>query len=160
MVVLGVPAAIWALLNLHEQKVIAAFSAREVRHDPVLARRRREMAPARVRMLADWLLVTAVFTCLSGISCLFLGSLGHGNSVFLFSAGLVALVQGLALIVCYPKMSKLASYEFALCGCIIAMLPLSPAALLGLPAGIYILAALRRPEVVEAFEAERAKHLG
>src|SRR5438093_409550 len=54
------------------------------------------------------------------------------------------------------KTKDLASHDAAVFGSVLAMVPLSPGFLIGSPVGIILFKALRQPEVIEAFQAQKA----
>jgi hypothetical protein len=65
----------------------------------------------------------------------------------------VGLIMSVVIFMGAMKMKKLESYNFALAGTIIAMVPcISPCCLVGLPIGIWALVILMKPEVKSAFQ--------
>ncbi len=68
----------------------------------------------------------------------------------LMAAFFMASIGGIILAAAL-KMRKLKAYRLCRMGSILAMLPLSPAFLIGLPLGIWALCVLRRPDVKAAF---------
>jgi hypothetical protein len=71
-----------------------------------------------------------------------LGAIG-GTVAFLLAAG--TLVYGAI------HLRRMTGYEWCIAACIIAMVPWSIAALIGLPVGIWAFRSLRRPDVRDAF---------
>jgi hypothetical protein len=71
--------------------------------------------------------------------------------------GIVFALIGIALSVVVwmaaVKMENLQSYNFALVGAIVAMLPCTPCCIIGLPMGIWAVIVLAKPEVKSAFSA-------
>jgi hypothetical protein len=66
----------------------------------------------------------------------------------------IAMVVGVVIFLGASKMQKLQNYNFAMAAAIIAMIPcISPCCLIGLPAGIWALVVLLKPEVKAAFTA-------
>jgi predicted Ser/Thr protein kinase len=66
---------------------------------------------------------------------------------------LVGLLPGVAMIVGAVKMMRLRSYPWAITASVLALLPCTPAGLLGLIMGVWSLVVLSRPEVKAAFAA-------
>jgi hypothetical protein len=66
-------------------------------------------------------------------------------------AAIIALLQGSVILIGARQMRKLEAYQFVVLTCLVAMLPCSPAILIGLPMGIWALIALRSPEIKAAF---------
>ncbi len=66
--------------------------------------------------------------------------------------GIIGVVVAALIIFASLKMKKLENYNLAMAASIIAMIPiLSSCCLIGLPAGIWALVVLRKPEVKSAF---------
>jgi hypothetical protein len=64
----------------------------------------------------------------------------------------IGVIIGVVILLGALKMQKLQNYNFAMAAAIIAMIPcISPCCLLGLPAGIWALIVLMKPEVKAAF---------
>jgi len=63
---------------------------------------------------------------------------------------------GVLMIIGALKMMRLESHRWAMTVSILALLPCSPAGLIGIIAGIWSLMVLNRPNVVAAFEAQSA----
>jgi len=78
-----------------------------------------------------------------------------GFAFILLLAWLVLLTTGIVTIVGALKMMRLQSYGWAMTASVLALLPCSPAGLLGLVVGIWALVVLSRPEVKRAFLTER-----
>jgi len=69
----------------------------------------------------------------------------------------IGIIVGVVILLGAFKMMKLQSYNFAMTAAIIAMIPcISPCCLLGLPAGIWALVILMKPEVKAAFDQPAA----
>lgn len=81
------------------------------------------------------------------ISALFLGSLILLLFIVSFGIGIVMIVGGL-------KMMRLQSHGWAMTASILALLPCSPAGLVGLVVGIWSLVVLSRPRVKAAFQQQ------
>ena len=65
---------------------------------------------------------------------------------------IIGMIVGVVILLGAMKMMKLQSYGFAMAVSILAMLPcISPCCLIGLPAGIWALIVLLKPEVKAAF---------
>jgi hypothetical protein len=65
---------------------------------------------------------------------------------------IISIGIGVGILMGAMKMQKLQSYNFALAAAVIAMIPcISPCCWLGLPAGIWALVILMKPEVKAAF---------
>ena len=64
---------------------------------------------------------------------------------------------GVAIILGALKMMRLQSHGWALTASVLALLPCSPANLLGLAMGIWSLVVLNRPQVKAAFRAQQAR---
>jgi len=77
-----------------------------------------------------------------------------GLPMFLAFAG--SFIIGVLMIIGALKMMRLESHRWATTVSILALLPCSPAGLIGLVAGIWSLIVLNRPNVVAAFEAQSA----
>ena len=67
-----------------------------------------------------------------------------------------SFIIGVLMIIGALKMMRLESRRWAMTVSILALLPCSPAGLIGLVAGIWSLIVLNRPNVVAAFEAQSA----
>src|SRR5262245_64938710 len=68
-----------------------------------------------------------------------------------------SFIIGVSIIIGALKMMRLESHRWATTVSILALLPCSPAGLIGLVAGIWSLIVLNRPNVVAAFEAQSAR---
>jgi hypothetical protein len=64
---------------------------------------------------------------------------------------LALIAQGPIIIMGALKMRHLESYGWALAGSIVALVPVTPLAVFGLPTGVWALAVLTAPEVKAAF---------
>jgi hypothetical protein len=81
-----------------------------------------------------------------GIAAMMQGGLGI---VF----NIIGMIVGVVILLGAMKMKKLQSYGFAMAASIVAMVPcVSPCCLLGLPAGIWAIVILTKPEVKAAFQ--------
>ena len=115
----------------------------------------------QVRKPADGLLIAGGINILCIIPfTLLMGSMILSNSRLLPQAGLDAKVAALSLLVTclgamivygVMRMKELESYKWSVRSSILAMLPISPGCLLGVPFGIWALAILLRKEVKGAF---------
>jgi hypothetical protein len=83
---------------------------------------------------------------------------GRGGGMAMLQGGLgivlniIGLIVGAVIILGALKMKKLQSYNLAMGASIVAMIPcISPCCLIGLPAGIWALIVLMKPEVKMAF---------
>src|SRR5436190_24286820 len=72
---------------------------------------------------------------------------------------LLSCVIGVVMIIGALKMMRLQSYGWGMTASILALLPCSPAGVVGLVAGIWSLIVLSRKNVKEAFEARRTGRL-
>jgi tRNA A-37 threonylcarbamoyl transferase component Bud32/uncharacterized membrane protein len=121
-----------------------------------------EVIKRHVEAPAIWLMVTGVLTVLISLvgvidqSIVWSGA--HGSSQwtipvkwFLF---LVNAPLGFLIILGSQKMMKLEMFGMARLGCKLALLPLGPAALLGIPIGIWTLMVLSHPKVRSAFRTD------
>jgi hypothetical protein len=63
---------------------------------------------------------------------------------------------GILMIIGALKMMRLESHRWAMTASILALLPCSPAGLIGIVAGIWSLIVLNRQGVVAAFDAQRS----
>lgn len=68
-------------------------------------------------------------------------------------ASLASLAIGVTMIIGALRMMRLRSYRWAMTASILALLPFSPASLLGIAIGIWSLVVLNRPNVRAAFAA-------
>jgi len=93
---------------------------------------------------------------------LLMGSMILTNSRLLPQAGLDAKVAGLSLVVTcmgalivygVMRMKELENYKWAVISTVLAMLPISPGCVLGVPFGIWAISVLLRKEVRKAFAA-------
>jgi hypothetical protein len=69
--------------------------------------------------------------------------------------GLLVSTQGVRVMRGGARMRRLERYDSVTLAALLSLLPLSPAFVLGLPAGIWALVVLRQPAVVAAFRARR-----
>jgi serine/threonine protein kinase len=83
---------------------------------------------------------------------------GHRDAGFFAMTSLLALPMAagaIFLFVAALRMAKMRSYVMVVIAAVLAVLPWSPAVLLGLPFGIWALRVLRRAEVMAAFAEDR-----
>jgi len=79
-----------------------------------------------------------------------LGNMMSGGIGMVFNV--IGIIIGVVILMGAMKMRKLQSYGFVMAAAVIAMIPcISPCCLLGLPAGIWALIVLMKPEVKAAF---------
>jgi len=71
-----------------------------------------------------------------------------------------SFVMGLVIIIGALQMLRLKSYRWGMAASILALLPCSPASLLGLVFGIWSLVVLNRPGVIAAFDSQSAPGSG
>jgi len=76
--------------------------------------------------------------------------------LFALALPMVGVVTGVIMIIGAVKMMRLRSYSWAMTASVAALLPCTPAWLLGLIMGIWSLVVLSRPEVKAAFAAQAA----
>jgi len=115
----------------------------------------------QVRKPADGLLIAGGINILCIIPfTLLMGSMILSRSRLLPQAGLDAKVAGLSLLVTclgavivygVMRMKELENYKWSVISSILAMLPISPGCLLGVPFGIWALSVLLRKDVKKAF---------
>jgi hypothetical protein len=80
----------------------------------------------------------------------FFSSMGGGLGIV---QDIISAVAGVVVLMGASKMQKLQNHQFALTAGIVAMLPcISPCCVFGLPAGIWALVVLNKPEVKSQFE--------
>jgi hypothetical protein len=105
-----------------------------------------------------WQLLMLILNIL-GTSLSFMGGGGGGDRGFAMMQGgvgilfnIIALAVGGLILFGAMKMKNLQSYGLAMTVSIVAMIPcISPCCLIGLPAGIWALVVLMKPEVKAAF---------
>ena len=132
---------------------------------PVPARVNLQEARAQVRGPAIALLITGIIDCaIFGLGALawvlseaMMIPLSSGLRMLL-PASVGALVIGVVMIIGALKMMRLESYRWAMRATILALLPCTPASLLGLAAGIWSLVVLNRRGVAAAFDGRAAGH--
>jgi tRNA A-37 threonylcarbamoyl transferase component Bud32 len=163
----------WTLWILLKPEVKAAFKAqleRSLRSPapvppdgipqsaPATGARARVAAPSRA------LLVTGItYTAFTVLGSLIVGTEVLYSHPAIFSSNdkeaaqwtllvmLALLAQGPIIIMGALKMRHLESYGWALSGGIVALVPVSPLAIFGLPVGVWALSVLTAPEVKAAF---------
>jgi hypothetical protein len=104
-------------------------------------------------------------TMIGGVNCcfwclFFIARLGGPQSAWELTIALTVpgLLQGIMVILGARQIEKLENHEFGKFSCFLAMLPCSPAFLIGLPLGIWTLVVLRNPEVRAAFAGRSKRH--
>src|SRR5262249_18647034 len=102
----------------------------------------------QVKAPAGGLLVTAVLT---GFAWAMIGTIERRLPDGAFFVGVMIVVLIAVIIHGALMMAKLRRYEWAIAACILAIVPWSPAAGVGIPVGIWGLMTLRRKEVQAAF---------
>jgi len=150
---LGLPMGIWALVVLSRPEVEAAFAA--TAKPPVPA--------DRVRRPAIGLIVAAVINAMIYFLVQMMGlehTLRFGEPAGLIAASVGAILVSLLIILAAWRMMSLRSYGLAVAGSILALIPLGPGWLIGLPFGIWALAMLTRPDVKAAFGAAKGRSAG
>ncbi len=106
----------------------------------------------RVKGLALGLMVTGCLGCLSGsLICILSWRFPTGEPLTAV-VGFVGLLQGIVVIIGARQVQRLEAYQFAVLSSFVAMLPCSPAFLIGMPIGIWTLVMLRGSEVKAAFQ--------
>jgi hypothetical protein len=154
----GAPAVavgLWALAVLLSAKVQAAFGLR-VEPDRLAA---TQEPGHQVRWPAVAILALALLDCFGGTMFIWnqVGQERQGTvsvgCLLNIGVGIAAWVVGLILLVAAVQMLRLRGYRLAYAGGILAMAPVTPLFLAGIPLGIWALAVLRRPEVKAAFAA-------
>jgi predicted Ser/Thr protein kinase len=160
---IGLPAGIWALVVLRRPEVQVVFGASSQHRTPLVA-------PATGILLAG--IVAWLFWTILGVS-LCATYTGHvaahqvrdarGNSYWVYEYGpgperflfllmpLLATPAAGVLVVCWRRMMQRRSYQFVVAAAMWAMVPWSPAALIGIPFGLWALRLLQRPGVQADF---------
>ncbi len=161
---LGLPMGLWALVVLGREDVKAAFRAAKGRgagEGAGVPQAATGDPTARLRWPAVGLLLAAIASLVASLVAIpgasGLGNvvhIGHGAIVLIFTG---AVAYGVLLFVPAIALLGLRWRWVAVAGNIFAMLPISPAVVIGAPAAIWGLVALARPEVRAAFAAEAEK---
>jgi hypothetical protein len=74
-------------------------------------------------------------------------------------SALIGIAIGVVILLSAQKMKKLESYNMAMAGSILAMIPcISPCCLIGIPFGIWALVVLSKPEVKAAFNQATTRY--
>jgi tRNA A-37 threonylcarbamoyl transferase component Bud32 len=171
--VLGLPMGLWTLIELLRPDTRAAFGIRAPgdgpprqppRPDP-RAKELLDRARRRVRWPALGLFVTGIVAyAFWGFMILVQVAIGmserppiHPDHIVILCLEAVALVAALAIILGSVCMKNLEAQPFPMVAAILAMLPWSPAVLIGLGLGVWALVTLWRPEVRAAFLQRRAE---
>jgi hypothetical protein len=145
----AIAVGLWAVAVLLTAKVQAAFglpisvdrlaAAQEPRH--------------QVRGPAFALATLSLLDCFGG--SMFLWNQRHAAiapcSLLNIGAGIAAWVVGLILLAAAIQMLRLRGYRLAFAGAILAMMPITPLFLMGIPIGLWATGVLRRAEVKAAF---------
>lgn len=148
---------------------VAPVVAQAVKSERYMSERDYEMfrlearAPAGGMILVGFL--SAVFW---GIMAVFFvaetasryGSRFNSEIVAIIGGSAAAVIAGGFLIFSGLRMRNLQAYELCIAASILAMLPFSPAALLGIPIGIWCLRTLQRGDVKAAFVHESLRRRG
>ena len=154
-IVVGLPMGIWALVVLAQPEVKAAFRAK------------RKAAADQVRGPATGLLVAGALAVLAALtlvpaSWFVVPKVWHVRESFYvpFVFGgmaymALACLLGVLMILGGLSLKRLQSRWLALSGAVVAVLPWTPAWLLGLPMGIWALVVLTGKEVRAAFVEKR-----
>jgi len=174
----GMPVCVWAVAVLYRKDVRAAFE--DARHE---RRQRKREAPegavppadqvkgpatgllvaGALAVAAPWILVPALAVYF-GVPVLYFGSLviksGQAHLFTVLEAvkwwGVVTYPLGVLMILGALSLRQLQSRWLALTGAVVAVLPWSPAWLLGLPMGIWSLVVQNKRDVEKAFDAQAA----
>jgi predicted Ser/Thr protein kinase len=158
---IGLPAGIWTLVVLRRPEVQAVFGVSCQRRTPLVE-------PANGILLTGivaWLFWTILGVCLLATADADVpewgrnarglwGQVGYRLNYerFLFLLmPLLATPAALVLVSCWRRLLERRSYHFVVAAAMWAMVPWSPAALIGIPFGLWALRVLRRPEVQAAF---------
>jgi predicted Ser/Thr protein kinase len=165
--ILGLPFGVWALVILTRREVRQAFEANRPVTGPTAIPDSRKMDSARAQVkgpaiglvvagVLDWALC-ASFCIIAGFSARStdLISIESASGVLVW---LPILVMALSSCIIYAglKFMQLERRGWVMLGSVLAML-VSPGNLAGLPLGIWALVVLNRPEIKEAFAANRSR---
>jgi hypothetical protein len=153
---LTLPAAIWVLLVLRQDEVRAAFSAAQNAPD------RKVSGPASLLMTT------------AGLNLLLVASAFFWRAMSLYVEGITSawevadlillfllVVAGFQVVILLAarEMKRLRSRSFALFGSVLSLVPWTPFALLGIPAGIWAFLVLGQPDVRAAFVRRTRVHV-
>jgi predicted Ser/Thr protein kinase len=159
---IGLPVGIWTLVSLRRPEVQATFSVSGQRRTPLVA-------PALGILLTG--IVAWLFWTILGLS-LFASESRHyeyhqfhdqwgwhtqmvevpyPERWFFLLMPLLATPAAAVLVLCWRRMMERRSYQFVVAAAMWAMVPWSPAALIGIPFGFWALHILRRPRVQADF---------
>ena len=157
-IVLALAVGIWALAVLLGAGVQVGFGLRVEPRRLTAARTPR----SQVKGPAIALLTLGLFHCVIGTIWLWMRQAWAPTLTNLpeIAVGVAAWVLGLLLIVAALRLMRLKGYRFAFAAGILAMAPLPPFFLVGLPVGIWALVVLRRPEVKAAFAVAQRPDMG
>jgi predicted Ser/Thr protein kinase len=154
---------LWAFWVLRKPEVKAAFDAELQRRTRTAAEREQspdEAARTRVRapafaLMAAGILYTLPLVVLMLVAAFEFFVVESMHSVRALQAILVPLLPsflaGMLMVLGAENMLRLRSYNLAVTGTVLALLPCSPCWIVGLPIGILALAVLNAPEVKAAF---------
>ena len=128
---------------------------------PVETKSESESIRKYLRRPAEGLMIAGIINILCIIPfVLLMGTRILSNSRMLGDRGLDMKVAALSLLVACAgavivygvmRMKELENYKLAVLGCVLAVLPVTPGCLLGLPFGVWGLTALARRDVKKAF---------
>jgi tRNA A-37 threonylcarbamoyl transferase component Bud32 len=157
--IIGLPAGIWTLVSLRRPEIQAVFGVSDQHRTPLVA-------PANGVLLtgvAAWLFWTIMGVSLFATNATrYEYHVGRGGNweavpvpmrerILFLLMPLLATPAALVLVACWRRMMERRSYQFVVAAAMWAMVPWSPAALIGIPFGLWALWVLRRPEVQAAF---------
>jgi hypothetical protein len=137
---------------------------------PELSEPERKEVRRRLAGPVNMLIPAGLLACVAGLGLCTLSwaanthpavpGLSPPGLTILAAASLLGVVQGVFIIVGALAMQRLQTYQFARLGSVLALLPLTPAVLIGLPVGIWALAVLGEPGVRSAFAGEQGEGAG
>jgi hypothetical protein len=134
----ALPVGLWALAVLLSAKVQAAFG--------LSVTPERLAAAGNVRRQARWpalaLLALGLLDCFGGVM------FTRNDEI---AGGAISMALGLILVAAALAMIRVRGYRLAFAGGILALLPMPPLFVVGIPVGIWVLTTLRRPDVKSAF---------
>jgi predicted Ser/Thr protein kinase len=170
---IGLPTGIWALVVLRRPEVQSVFSVSTRRTTPLVAPANGVLLTGIVAWLFWTILGVSLFVAESTrvehrwVNSQFGG--GHWERVgvrpnperfFFLLMPLLATPAAAVLLVCWRRMMERRSYQFVVAAAMWAMVPWSPAALIGIPFGVWALRVLQRPDVQAAFGLHHPSELG
>jgi tRNA A-37 threonylcarbamoyl transferase component Bud32 len=154
--VIGLPAGIWALLVLHRPEVQEAFREQAARWEGI--ERSLGKASWLLTATAGFHLLFIPFAWAHHIFVPFRGAPWVPQTIALGVATALVVLACAIMLVGAARMRRSESWNWSLAAAVAALFPLTPAVVLGLPAGLYALALLTRPGAAQWF-ATPAKHL-